>query len=43
MLGTEVEQVSPAHTSQRRSSCGFTHESNGRSKHQSCVRSASTN
>jgi IS605 OrfB family transposase len=30
----EVEQVSPAHTSQRCSSCGFAHESNRRSKHQ---------
>ncbi len=32
--GIEVEQVSPAYTSQRCSSCGFTHESNRRSKHQ---------
>jgi transposase len=29
----EVEQVSPAYTSQRCSSCGFTHETNRRSKH----------
>jgi IS605 OrfB family transposase len=34
MCGIEVEQVSPAYTSQRCSSCGFTHESNRRSKHQ---------
>jgi IS605 OrfB family transposase len=34
MLGIEVEQVSPAYTSQRCSSCGFTQESNRRSKHQ---------
>ena len=34
MLGIEVEQVSPAYTSQRCSSCGFTHENNRRSKHQ---------
>ena len=34
MFGIEVEQVSPAYTSQRCSSCGFTHESNRRSKHQ---------
>ncbi|MFC7228727.1 transposase [Salinirubellus salinus] len=34
MYGIEVEQVSPAYTSQRCSSCGFTHESNRRSKHQ---------
>ena len=34
MLGIEVEQVSPAYTSQRCSSCGFTHESNRQSKHQ---------
>ncbi len=29
-----IEQVSPAYTSQRCSSCGFTHETNRRSKHQ---------
>jgi IS605 OrfB family transposase len=34
MYGVEVEQVSPSYTSQRCSSCGFTHESNRRSKHQ---------
>ncbi|MFC5367247.1 RNA-guided endonuclease InsQ/TnpB family protein [Salinirubrum litoreum] len=34
MLGIEVEQVSPAYTSQRCSSCGFTHENNRGSKHQ---------
>ena len=34
MYGLEVEQVSPAYTSQRCSSCGFTHETNRRSKHQ---------
>jgi IS605 OrfB family transposase len=34
MFGIEVEQVSPAYTSQRCSSCGFTHENNRRSKHQ---------
>jgi len=34
MCGIEVEQVSPAYTSQRCSSCGFTHENNRRSKHQ---------
>jgi transposase len=34
MDGIEVEQVSPAYTSQRCSSCGFTHESNRRSKPQ---------
>ncbi|EMA57003.1 RNA-guided endonuclease InsQ/TnpB family protein [Halorubrum kocurii] len=34
MLGIEIEQVSPAYTSQRCSKCGFTHEENGRSKHQ---------
>ena len=34
MFGIEVEQVSPAYTSQRCSSCGFTHEANRRSKHQ---------
>jgi IS605 OrfB family transposase len=34
MYGIEVEQVSPAYTSQRCSSCGFTHEDNRRSKHQ---------
>jgi IS605 OrfB family transposase len=32
--GIEIEQVSPAYTSQRCSSCGFTHENNRRSKHQ---------
>jgi putative transposase len=32
--GIGVEQVSPAYTSQRCSSCGFTHETNRRSKHQ---------
>jgi IS605 OrfB family transposase len=34
MHDIEVKQVSPAYTSQRCSSCGFTHESNRRSKHQ---------
>jgi len=34
MLDVEVEQVSPAYTSQRCSKCGFTHETNRRSKHQ---------
>jgi len=34
MVGIGVEQASPAYTSQRCSSCGFTHESNRRSKHQ---------
>jgi transposase, IS605 OrfB family, central region len=34
MIGIEVEQVSPAYTSQRCSSCGFTHETNRQSKHQ---------
>jgi IS605 OrfB family transposase len=34
MFGIKVEPVSPAYTSQRCSSCGFTHESNRRSKHQ---------
>jgi len=34
IYGIEVKQVSPAYTSQRCSSCGFTHESNRRSKHQ---------
>ncbi|NGM68214.1 IS200/IS605 family element transposase accessory protein TnpB [Natronolimnobius sp. AArcel1] len=34
MFGIETEQVSPAYTSQRCSSCGFTHESNRQSKHQ---------
>ena len=34
MYGIEVEQVSPAYTSQRCSSCGFTHEDDRRSKHQ---------
>ena len=33
MFGIVVTQVSPAYTSQRCSSCGFTHESNRRSKH----------
>ncbi|WP_458209166.1 RNA-guided endonuclease InsQ/TnpB family protein [Haladaptatus sp. NG-SE-30] len=34
MYGVVVKQVSPAYTSQRCSSCGFTHENNRRSKHQ---------
>ncbi|MCU4754518.1 transposase [Halobacteria archaeon AArc-curdl1] len=34
MYGIEVEQLSPAYTSQRCSSCGFTHKNNRRSKHQ---------
>jgi IS605 OrfB family transposase len=34
MYGIEVGQVSPAYTSQRCSSCGFTHQSNRQSKHQ---------
>ncbi|MFC6863934.1 RNA-guided endonuclease InsQ/TnpB family protein, partial [Halomicroarcula sp. GCM10025817] len=34
MVGIEVEQVSPSYTSQRCSSCGFTHENNRQSKHQ---------
>jgi transposase len=34
MYGIAVKQVSPAYTSQRCSSCGFTHEDNRRSKHQ---------
>jgi IS605 OrfB family transposase len=34
MFDIEVEQVSPAYTSRRCSSCGFTHEKNRRSKHQ---------
>ena len=33
MLAIEIEQVSPVYTSQRCSSCGFTHETNRRSKH----------
>jgi IS605 OrfB family transposase len=33
-VGIEVAQVSPAYTSQRCSECGFTHETNRRSKHQ---------
>jgi IS605 OrfB family transposase len=33
MFGIEVEQVSPAYTSQRCSKCGFTHENNRQSKH----------
>jgi IS605 OrfB family transposase len=32
--GIDVEQLSPAYTSQRCSACGFTHETNRRSKHQ---------
>ena len=34
MDSIEVEQVSPAYTSQRCTTCGFTHENNRRSKHQ---------
>jgi len=34
VYGIEVEQVSPAYTSRRCSSCGFTHENNRQSKHQ---------
>jgi len=34
MVNISVEQVSPAYTSQRCSSCGCTHEANRRSKHQ---------
>ncbi|WP_436911235.1 RNA-guided endonuclease InsQ/TnpB family protein [Halosimplex marinum] len=34
MVGIAVAQVSPAYTSQRCSKCGFTHETNRRSKHQ---------
>jgi len=34
ILDIVVEQVSPAYTSQRCSKCGFTHETNRRSKHQ---------
>ena len=34
MFDIGVEQISPAYTSQRCSSCGFTHENNRRSKHQ---------
>ncbi|MDG5776544.1 transposase, partial [Haloarculaceae archaeon H-GB1-1] len=34
MVGIAVEQVSPAYTSRRCSSCGFTDETNRRSKHQ---------
>ncbi|MFC7132724.1 MULTISPECIES: RNA-guided endonuclease InsQ/TnpB family protein [Salinibaculum] len=34
MYGIEVEQVNPAHTSQRCTHCGFTHGSNRRSKHE---------
>ena len=34
LLDVEVEQVSPAYTSQRCSKCGFTHERNRESKHQ---------
>ncbi len=33
MVDIEVEQVSPAYTSQRCSRCGFTHETNRHSKH----------
>lgn len=33
MFGLEVERISPSYTSQRCSKCGFTHESNRRSKH----------
>lgn len=34
MFGISVKQVSPAYTSQRCPSCGYTHENNRRSKHQ---------
>jgi IS605 OrfB family transposase len=34
MLDIGIEQVSPAYTSRRCSKCGFTHETNRRSKHQ---------